>query len=173
MEKAEPVVLPHRPDESATIDKRFVTVAKLMNGTRSEIWTVINDKEDAELFLDGVLESKVIEQDENSLVVEQVTHVGGPKGSYRYKLRHRFTGMERADFTFIDGEIKNVEGTWWIFDWPTEGKNLVVYSLHIDPGAFAPQFIVKSGMKKTIPETFKSIEREVLRRQELVAEAER
>ncbi len=142
-----------------------------MDGTRPEIWTVINDKEDAENFLDGVLESRVIEEGDDSLVVEQVTHVGGPKGAYRYKLRHRFTGMERADFTFIDGEIKNVEGTWWIFDWSVEGKHLVVYSLHIDPGAFAPQFIVKSGMKKTIPETFKSIEREVLRRQKLAASA--
>lgn len=173
LEKGEAVVLPHRPDESTKIDKRFVTVAKLISGTRAEIWTVINDKEDAENFIDGVLASKVIEEDENSLVVEQETYVGGPKGSYRYKLRHRFTGMERADFTFIEGEIKDVEGAWWIFDWPVEGKFLVLYSLYIDPGVFAPQFIVKSGMKKTMPETFKSIEREVLRRQKGGAEAKR
>lgn len=162
------VVLPRRPDEieKGEIDSRFVSVAKLIQGPRELIWEVIHDKEDAELFLDGVLESRVIEQSDHEIIVEQRTHVGGPKGDYLYRLRHRLTPHRRSDFTYIEGEIRNVLGTWWIFDGATADSHLVVYSLHIDPGFFAPQFVVQRGMKKTMPGTVLSIQKEVNRRYE-------
>lgn len=161
------VVLPYRPDESNVddADDRFVSVALLIEGRRKTIWEVIHDKENAEHFLDGVLESRVLERGENEIVVEQRTHVGGPKGSYLYTLRHRLFPMKRSDFTFVEGEIRNVIGSWWIFDTDRNGTFLVVYSLHIDPGRFAPQFVVKRGMKKTMPETIMAIEREVRKRE--------
>ncbi len=161
----EVLLLPQRPEETEETDKRFVTMAKLLAGSREMIWNVIHDKEGAEKFLDGVLESKVISKGENEMVVVQKTHVGGPKGSYRYTLLHKLQPMKRADFTFVKGEIRNVIGTWWIFEGPDPEHLLVVYSLHIDPGAFAPQFVVKRGMKKTIPATLSSIEKEVKRRE--------
>lgn len=160
----EVIALAQRPDESAEIDKRFVTMAKLMTGSRVAIWNVIHDKEDAENFLDGVLESHVVSAGENEMVVTQKTHVGGPKGAYRYTLRHKLQPMKRADFSFVKGEIRDVIGTWWICEGPDAARKLVIYSLHIDPGAFAPQFVVKRGMKKTIPATLSSIEKEVKRR---------
>lgn len=169
LQEGSTVLLDRRPDETAEIDRRFVTMARLLTGTRSLIWEVIHDKEDAEKFLDGVLESKVLEKGENEILVAQKTHVGGPRGAYRYTLRHKLEPMKRADFSFVEGEIKNVIGTWWICEAPDPGKMLVVYSLHIDPGVFAPQFVVKRGMKKTIPATLASIQKEVTRRQDETA----
>lgn len=165
LQEGKAVLLERRPDETAEIDKRFVTMAGLLTGSRSLIWEVIHDKENAEKFLDGVLESKVIEEEGNEILVAQKTHVGGPKGAYRYTLRHKLDPMKRADFSFVEGEIKNVLGSWWIYEAPDPEKMLVVYSLHIDPGVFAPQFVVKRGMKKTIPATLASIQKEVTRRQ--------
>jgi len=166
--KGETVILPHRPDKELKKepDPRFVTVARLVHGDRETIWEVINDKEDAEHFLDGVMESRVLEQSEAHIVVEQRTHVGGPKGDYLYKIRHDLTPMQRADFSYIEGEIRNIVGSWWIADCPKPEHHLLIYSLHIDPGFYAPQFIVKRGMKKTMPKTIQSIEREVRRRME-------
>lgn len=159
------VVLRKRPDEKGEPDPRFVTVALQVVGSRETIWEVIHDKEHAADFLDGVLESKVLERDENRLLVEQRTHVGGPKGAYRYRLLHKLTPMSKATFSYAGGELKDVEGAWWIFEGPTPKTCLVVYSLHIDAGFFAPQPIVKSGMKKTMPKTMASIAREVAKRE--------
>ena len=158
------VVLGQRPDETDSIDHRFVTVAKTVTGSRQVIWEVINDKENAADFIEGVLESKVIERGENRILVEQLTHVGGPKGSYRYRLLHELTPMSRADFTYAGGELRNVLGSWWIFDGPDSSTFLVVYSLHIDPGFLAPQVVVKSGMRKSMPKTIQAIADEVTRR---------
>lgn len=158
------VVLDCRPDESGKGDSRFVTVACLINGSRETIWEVINDKDNAASFLEGVLESKVIERDGNHLLVEQRTKVGGPKGSYQYRLRHELTPMTRATFTYAGGELEDVIGAWWIFDGPNPECCLVVYSLYIDAGFFAPHAIVKAGMKRTIPKTMASIAAEVARR---------
>lgn len=159
------LVLDHRPDEKGKPDERFVTTARYIEGTRETIWEVIHDKEHAAEFLEGVLESKLLEKDGNRLLVEQRTHVGGPKGSYLYRLRHELTPMTKATFTYVGGELKDVEGAWWIFDGPAPDRCLVVYSLHIDAGFFAPQAIVKAGMRKTMPKTMASIAREVARRQ--------
>ncbi|MDF1738570.1 MAG: SRPBCC family protein [Verrucomicrobiales bacterium] len=156
--KGEAVVLERRPGE-AVPNGRFVT-----EGTREEIWKVINDKEDAENFVDGVLESKVLKREGNRILVEQRTHVGGPKGAYRYRLWHTLTPMTRADFSYDGGEIKDIEGSWWIFEGNDAEHCLVVYSLHIHPGFFAPQTIVKHGMKKSMPGTLASMQKEVLRR---------
>lgn len=162
--KGDVVSLAKRPDESGAADKRFVTLAQLLAGTRRELWEVIHDKEDAELFVDGVLESKVIESSETEILVEQKTQVGGPKGAYHYQLRHTLTPHSRSDFKFVTGEMRDVIGSWWILDGPDEERCLVVYSLHIDPGRFAPQIVVKRGMRKSMPGTLKSMQREVLKR---------
>lgn len=159
------VVLQRRPDEAAKADHRFVTVARYIDGSRETIWAVVNDKENAAKFLDGVLESKVLEREGDSILVEQRTRVGGPKGSYLYRLRHELVPMSKATFTYAGGELKDVIGAWWIFDGPSVDRCLVVYSLHIDAGFFAPQAIVKAGMKKTIPQTLASIAAEVARRE--------
>ena len=162
--KGDVVSLAKRPDESGAADKRFVTMAQLLAGTRRELWEVIHDKEDAELFVDGVLESKVIESSETEILVEQKTQVGGPKGAYHYQLRHTLTPHSRSDFKFVTGEMRDVIGSWWILDGPDEERCLVVYSLHIDPGRFAPQIVVKRGMRKSMPGTLNSMQREVLKR---------
>lgn len=122
---------------------------------------MINDKENASHFLEGVLESRVIERQGNRILVEQLTHVGGPRGSYRYRLWHELTPMTRADFTCAGGELRNILGTWWIYDGPDENSSVVVYSLHIDPGLLAPQAVVKAGMRKTMPQTIQLIAKEV------------
>ena len=159
------LILDRRPDETpGKSDSRFVTCAKLISGRRETVWEVINDKDHAAEFLDGVLESKVLERNGNRVLVEQRTQVGGPKGSYQYRLWHELVPMEKASFTYAGGELKNVLGAWWIFEVPDEEECLVVYSLHIDAGYFAPQVIVKAGMKKTMPKTLDAIAREVLRR---------
>lgn len=158
------LVLAKRPDEIDAVDPRFVTVAVKVAGTREKIWAVINDKENAATFLDGVLESRVIEREGNRILVEQLTQVGGPRGSYRYRLWHELKPMTRADFTYAGGELKNVLGSWWIYDGPDPSSHFVVYSLHIDPGFLAPQAIVKAGMRKTMPKTLHSIAKEVAKR---------
>jgi hypothetical protein len=159
------LVLPRRPDESADrIDGRFVTTARYLKGSRELIWETVIDKENAASFIDGVLESTVLEREGNHLLVEQRTRVGGPKGDYLYRLKYELSPMSRAVFTYAGGELKDVEGAWWIFDGPDLETFLVVYSLRIDAGFFAPQPIVRSGMKQSMPKTMEAIAREVARR---------
>ncbi|MAS97162.1 MAG: hypothetical protein CMO55_28560 [Verrucomicrobiales bacterium] len=163
----EALILERRPDEKSKPDSRFVTVARQIPCKKHLVWEVVDDKENATDFLDGVLESKVIERKENSILVEQLTHVGGPKGAYRYKLRHNLRPHDRADFAYAGGELKNVIGTWWFYDGPDEDSCIIVYSLHIDAGVFAPQFVVKRGMKKSMPKTLRCVYDEALRRKKL------
>jgi hypothetical protein len=158
------LVLERRPDETGEPDPRFVTTARLIEGSRETIWEVINDKDHASEFLEGVLESRVLQREGNRILVEQRTHVGGPKGAYRYRLLHELTPMTRATFTCAGGELSDVIGAWWIFESEKSDCFLVVYSLHIDAGFFAPQVIVKAGMKKTMPKTMASIAKEVAKR---------
>ena len=165
LESGEAVIFSSRPDDGAEPDQRFVTAGRLIAGSRDLIWEVLNDKEDAEDFVDGILDSEVLEEEENVLTVKQRTHVGGPKGAYTYTLRYVLTPKSKTEFFYLGGEIKNVTGAWWIFDGPDESTFLVVYALHIDPGVFAPRFVIKQGQKKSMTGTLISMERELKRRQ--------
>ncbi len=159
------VELPHRPGENPSgIDRRFVTMGKLMKATREELWAITIDKDNTEKFLDGVLESRILSQTGNEIILEQRTEAGGTGGSYLYTLKYTLTPMKVALFTYVKGEIRNVEGGWWILEGPDAEHKLVIYSIHIDPGRFAPQFVVRRGIRKTVPNTLLNTEREVLRR---------
>jgi len=160
----EAVKLPKRPDEGDSVDHRYVTIAKLVKGSRNLIWEVINDKKNAADFMSGILESTVVEAKGNIIVVDQLTEVGGPKGSYRYRLQHTLTPKRFALFSYLGGEIRDVSGGWWIFDGPDPERHLVVYSLHIDPGRFAPQAVVKRGQQTSMPQAIESVRAEVSRR---------
>lgn len=165
LEKGESVLLKHRPREKSPVDNRFVSVALLISAQRETIWNTINDKENASKFLQGIVSSKVLERNGNEILVEQRTRVGGPKGDYLYRLRHTLYPMEKALFVYAGGELKDTEGGWWIFDGKTPDTCVVVYALRVDPGLLAPQGIVKSGLKKSMPLTLKGIEKEVTLRE--------
>ncbi|MEX2581484.1 MAG: SRPBCC family protein [Verrucomicrobiales bacterium] len=165
LRRGEIVVLDERPDDGEDRDGRFVTCAALIEAPRREVWEVVNDKEHAADFVDGVLESRVLERTDDRILVEQATKVGGPKEFYRYRLRHRLHPIDRADFSYAGGDLKDVEGSWWFFEGKEPETCLLVYSLRIDAGFFAPGFVVRPGMRKSMPGTLRSIRKEVLRRQ--------
>lgn len=164
LETGEAVILDHRPDEAGEADGRFVTVARRVPGTRDEVWAVISDKEDPERFFENMLESRILRREGDRLLVEQRTRVGGPKDSYLYRLWYRFEPKRRIDFTYEGGELRDIEGAYWLFEGAEPNTCVVVYSLHIDPGLFAPQIVVKRGMRKTMPDTLACIRDEVVRR---------
>jgi len=161
------ILLPHRPDESKSgkIDKKFSTFAIFLPDVSvKEAWDVVNDKEGATKFVGGVLKSDVLEKGGNWMLLEQETVIGGPKKSYRYVLKYTLSPHEKALFTYKEGEVNDVQGGWWFFERKEKKGMYLVYSLYIDPGIFAPQFIVRSGMKKSLPETLGYMKAEILRR---------
>lgn len=164
--KGEVVPLSRRPGGGS--DRKYVTMAKLFKATRSEIWEVITDKEDTEKFLDGVIESRLVERNDKEIIFEQRTKVGGPKGSYLYTMKYILTPEVKAEFVYVKGEINDIGGGWYILEGPNPDYKLVVYALFIDPGGFAPQAVVRLGMRKTIPSTLTATEGEVKRRRSAV-----
>jgi len=158
------IALELRPGELDP-NKEFVTVAIETTGTVPETWAVVDDKEHAATFLSGVVESKVLERTPATVVVEQLTKMnGGPKDAYRYTVKHEILAPQRSHFTYVQGELDNFHGCWYIFDGQEPGRSLVVFSLHIDPHFFAPAPILRKGMLKSMPESLLSLAAEIARR---------
>lgn len=153
-----------RPGETEP-NKEFVTVAIEAVATVPETWAVVDDKENAASYLSGVVESKVLERSPNTVVVEQLTKMnGGPKDAYRYTVKHEILAPQRSHFTYVQGELDNFHGCWYIFEGQEPGRSLVVFSLHIDPHFFAPAPILRKGMLKSMPESLLSLAAEIARR---------
>ena len=167
LKAGECVQLPRRPDEApgGSIDEKFTTFVIFLPGVSAkEAWDVVNDKEGAVKFWGGILKSKVIEKGTDWMRVEQETAVGGPKKSYHYVVRHRLFPFSKTLFTFEKGDMNDLQGGWWFIEDKEKSGLYLVYSLYIDPGRFAPQFIVRSGMRKSLPETLGYIKAEIFRR---------
>lgn len=74
------------------------------------------------------------------------------------------TGIYRAEFTRAAGNIRTLEGT--IQFEPFQGdRNLTRMEYHVrsDPGSFVPRFLVKWGVRKTMPGSIRAIRREAAR----------
>ncbi len=167
LDSGKSVLLSLRPDEAENgkIDGKFTTVVIFLPGVSAkEGWDVVNDKEGATRFVGGVLKSKIVEKGDGWMLVEQETKIGGPKKSYRYVLKFNLFPHKKALFTYKEGEVNDVQGGWWFIEGKEKTGLYLVYSLYIDPGRFAPQFIVRAGMKKSLPETLGYMKAEIMRR---------
>ena len=61
-------------------------------------------------------------------------------------------------WTLIDGNIEAAEGCWQIQPDSTEGKSLLTYQDHVNPGKKIPEWVARLGATKTVPEMFESLE---------------
>jgi len=166
LETGEAVMLSRRPDEKkGKEDKKFVNFGILIEAPFAQVWEGVNDKDGAAQFMDGILFSRVKEHEGNEILVEQKTKVGGPKEHYHYFVRHFLHRNGRyVHFEHAGGELRDIQGGWWFYEGRKPGTTILVYSLHIDAAAFAPQFIVKRGMRKSIPRTVDQMRNESERR---------
>jgi len=138
------------------------TAAILIKAAPTKVWAVIDDKEAAADYIDGMLKSEVIGQEGGHDLIEQTMKIGFKKVTY--VVRHISNAPGGMSFRRESGDLKSMDGYWKFI--PVDGgeRCLVIYRLSLDPGMGIPKGIVKASLKTTLPNVLRSLKAEVARR---------
>jgi ribosome-associated toxin RatA of RatAB toxin-antitoxin module len=125
-------------------------VQALVQTSAQSVWNVITSCERSFVFVDGLKECQVIEDDGGRAVVHQVVNKGWlyPTQDFIFEsLREPYRDIR---FNLVEGNLKAMEGTWQFTELP-EGV-LIDYSIRVRPGLPVPGFIVSWVMRKGMPD---------------------
>lgn len=162
----QPLLAEDRPDE-ATLERLVRGEILLLDARSSEaggsarvqvliqasaeaVWNVIVSCGQSFIFVDGLRQCEVLEEDRNRALVQQVVKKGWlvPRQEFSFEsLRQPYRDIH---FNLVEGNLKSMRGSWQ-FTELAQGL-LVDYEIHVRPGLPVPGFIVSYVMRKGMPD---------------------
>lgn len=158
MGKGEVVV---RVDESKVAQKGRVEAAILIQAPARQIWKVMNDCDGAPEFVPGLRSCKVLQYDDHSEVIEHKVKFTWLLPATTYVFRAEYQEFSRIDFKKVDGELKELEGTWILEPVNRGQETYVIYSVYLDPGFFVPQWLVQHILRGDLPQLLTALRNRV------------
>tara|TARA_R110002096_G_scaffold4493_27_gene20988 strand:- start:9163 stop:9795 length:633 start_codon:yes stop_codon:yes gene_type:complete len=139
----------------------YPTGAILINSPVENVWNLINDKEAAPDYVQSLVRCRIVGKGAAHMMVEQEMKMNGLPGTFTYIVKHVMRPFERVDFERVSGDLRDIRGSWQFVPVEENTKTLLIYSLHVDPGRFVPQGLVRKGMAKNLPKCLLGIKTQV------------
>ncbi len=125
------------------------------------VWQVLTDYEHLSEFVPGMSKSRVMERNEDTITIEQVfKHLFG---SMELLLSVKETPPNRIDFWLVGGNMKIYDGHWLIKPY-NSGSTLLTFEVDVQPGFFAPMWLVSWVLKKEIQKGLLAVREEAIKR---------
>jgi ribosome-associated toxin RatA of RatAB toxin-antitoxin module len=141
--------------------KGTVAATVLINAPAERIWQVMVDCADIPSFVPGVEDCQVLDSGENwEIIRHDVKWVWFfPRLSYVF--RAQYQPIRKIDFTRIDGDLRDMQGSWRLIPVGDGGRTLVRYRVYLDPGFWVPQWLVRNSLKKDLPQVLTALRTKV------------
>jgi ribosome-associated toxin RatA of RatAB toxin-antitoxin module len=139
---------------------RSVQAAILLDAPAERIWEVMVDCDGAPEFVPGLRECRVVEQGDGWEVLQHRVRISSLLPQVTYRFRATYRRPERIDFVRVSGDLDAMEGSWTLLP-VDEGRTVVRYSVYLDPGFLAPQWLVRQALRHDLPELLRTLRRRV------------
>ena len=134
-------------------------------GNIDAAWEVLTDYENFERFLPNITASKVIAENGDRLIFEQVNVVDLWLFQQEFKVQIEAikTKPTQVDFKIVDGELKKLIGRWQIEE-VSPGKILVSHAVEVEPGKDTEKPFFYGVYESSLEETLKAMAIEISQR---------
>jgi ribosome-associated toxin RatA of RatAB toxin-antitoxin module len=143
----------------------------LVRANTAIAWSVLTDYDNYEKFLPDVEESKLLEEDGNTKVFEQVKVIQAAIFSRKSLIRIAVDESypQKIAFKMTSGELKSLQGTWTIQPLSSASGNqpiqlLITHQVNVDPGNKSWRGIFYGIYEDSLEETLQAIKTEINRR---------
>jgi ribosome-associated toxin RatA of RatAB toxin-antitoxin module len=139
-------------DRASRRDKARVRAAIFIDSPAQQIWNIMVDCDRAPEFVPGLRGCKVLEQNEDSDIIEHRVKFSWFLPTVTYIFRAHYRDFSRIDFTRVGGDLRELEGNW-ILEQPDDGQGtIVVYSVYVDAGFLVPQWLIRRILRGNLPD---------------------
>jgi ribosome-associated toxin RatA of RatAB toxin-antitoxin module len=125
-------------------------VQALVQASAESVWNVVTSCQQSMVFVDGLKQCRVIENEGNRALVHQVVKKGWLSSKQDFTFESLREPYSRIQFRLVEGTLKDMEGQWLFSETP-EGL-LIDYSIRVRPGLPVPAFIVSWVMRRGMPD---------------------
>ncbi len=143
----------------------------LVTASVATAWQVLTDYNNFSRFLPNVVTSKLIQNNGNRKVFEQVQVIRAfvitKKSRVRIAVKENYP--KQIAFSLVEGDLKSLQGAWRIepiSPYPGAPPNqvLIVHQVNADPGSISTRGLFYSVYKDTLENTMVALKKEVERR---------
>jgi ribosome-associated toxin RatA of RatAB toxin-antitoxin module len=142
--------------------KGMVEATILIDAPVKNIWQIMTDCDEIPTFVPGVKSCQVLSAGKNwEIIRHEVKWIWLlPKLSYVF--RASYQENQQIDFVRIEGDLREMRGTWRLSPLNTGNQTIVQYRVYLDPGFFVPQWIVRRSLKGDLPAVLIALRTKVL-----------
>ena len=136
----------------------------LIEAPAESVWQVMTNCRESPDFVPGLKACQVLDSGKNW---EKIRHEVKwiwffPKITYVF--RADYVPYRVIDFIKIDGDLREMKGSWHLTPLNRGDQTIVRYSVYLDPGFFVPQWLVRSSLKSDLPALLSALRTKTLKR---------
>ena len=137
----------------------------ITSGNINTAWEVLTDYDNFDRFLPNISESKIIEENGDRILFEQVNVVDLWlfQEQFTIQIEATKTKPNKVDFKLVDGELKKLLGRWTIEE-VEPGKILIGHAVEVEPGSDTEKPFFYGIYESSLEETLKAIAIEITKR---------
>jgi ribosome-associated toxin RatA of RatAB toxin-antitoxin module len=144
------------------LSKGMVEATILIDAPAESIWQIMVNCHEIPAFVPGVKACQVLAAGENwEIIRHEVKWIWFlPRLSYVFRAVYQHN--RQIDFDEIEGDLREMKGSWRLTPLNETGQTIVRYSVYLDPGFFVPQWVVRRSLKVDLPAMLTALRTEVL-----------
>lgn len=156
--QGEVVVSVNQPDPE---QRARVKAAILIDSPTPHVWNIMIDCEQAPDFVPGLRSCRVVRHEENSDIIEHRVKFSWYLPTITYRFRAQYRGLQKIEFTRVEGDLRELEGSWTLKQVDDGRKTIVVYSVYVDAGFLVPQWLVRRILRGNLPDLLLALRKRV------------
>jgi hypothetical protein len=135
----------------------------LIKSKPDKVWSiVVNPAEVAGKIQKHIKKFRFLRDTPHNSVLDCQVEVASFLPRFNYVVESSYEPCKRIEFWRVGGALRDFRG-YWLFEPRDNGsKTLVTYAMYLDPGFFVPQWIIKQGLRRELPETLGGIRARVV-----------
>jgi ribosome-associated toxin RatA of RatAB toxin-antitoxin module len=123
----------------------------------SQVWPIVANPQDVMSQEKKVKKVQTLKQAGNSLDVAYTVNYSSLLPTFNYTLRLDKKQPSTITFKRLNGSFKDINGSWQLTPVDNGQKTILTYTLSIDPGFFAPKFLLVQAIKNDLPTMMKNV----------------
>jgi ribosome-associated toxin RatA of RatAB toxin-antitoxin module len=142
--------------------KGTVEATILIDASAERIWQIMVNCSEIPTFVPGVKDCQVLASGENWEIIRHDVKWMWLFPKLSYVFRARYQQNRQINFARIEGDLRDMRGSWRLTPLPNSGQTLVRYRVFLDPGFWVPQWIVRNSLKRDLPAVLTALRTKVL-----------
>jgi len=130
----------------------------LIPASPERVWSVVvNPNEFANKIQKHLRTVRVVRENPKTSVLDCQVEVISFLPRINYVVESFYEPCRKIDFRRVGGSLRDFRGQWLLEPADNGRKTLVTYAMYIDPGFFVPQWIMRAGLRRELPQTLSGI----------------